>query len=123
VVPTLHLCVSYRSQNKQQLLPYTTLTACFIQPKCRVFTVRYALRSYIKQVRSVFEGLMSLVEHYTTHEGSDSHTQLLQLINQSAFSLTIRYYYILLICCLSFQKHPTYLNQDLHLLLNIRAQQ
>ena len=27
---TLHLCVLYGSQNKQQLLPYTALTDCFL---------------------------------------------------------------------------------------------
>jgi len=30
VVFTLHLCVLYGSQNKQQLLPYTALRDCFL---------------------------------------------------------------------------------------------
>ena len=30
VVPTLHLCVLYGSQNKQQLLPYKTLRDWFL---------------------------------------------------------------------------------------------
>jgi hypothetical protein len=58
VVPTLRLCVLYGSQNKQQLVPYKTLTDWFLQPKWRVFTARYALSPYIKQIRFVFKGLM-----------------------------------------------------------------
>jgi hypothetical protein len=57
VVPTLCLFVLYGSQNKQQLLPYKTLTDWFLQPKWRVFTARYALSPYIKQIRFVFKGL------------------------------------------------------------------
>jgi hypothetical protein len=56
-VPTLLLCVLYGSQNKQQLLPYKTLRDWFLQPKWRVFTARYALSPYIKQIRFVFSGL------------------------------------------------------------------
>ncbi|GFG30201.1 hypothetical protein Cfor_10179, partial [Coptotermes formosanus] len=40
VVPTLRLCVLYRSQNKQQLLLYKTLRDWFLEPKWRVFTAR-----------------------------------------------------------------------------------
>jgi hypothetical protein len=57
-VPTLRLCVLYGSQNKQQLLPYKTLTDWLLYPKWRVFTARYALSPYIKQIRFVFKGLM-----------------------------------------------------------------
>jgi hypothetical protein len=58
-VPTLRLCVLYGSQNKQQLLPYETSRDWFLQPKWRVFTARYALSPYIKQIRFVFKGLIS----------------------------------------------------------------
>jgi hypothetical protein len=56
-VPTLHLCVLRESQNKQQLLPYKTVSDWFLQPKWKVFTARYALSPYIKQIRFVFKGL------------------------------------------------------------------
>jgi hypothetical protein len=58
-VPTLRLCVLYGSQNKQQLLPYKTLRDWLLQPKWRVFTARYALSPYIKQIRLVFKGLIT----------------------------------------------------------------
>jgi hypothetical protein len=64
VVPTLLLCVLYGSQNKQQLLPYKTLTDRFLQPKRRVFTARYALSPYIKQIRFVFKGLINKQIHF-----------------------------------------------------------
>ena len=54
---TLHLCVLYGSQNRQRILLYTALTDWFLQPKCRVFTARYALSPYITQIRFVFKGL------------------------------------------------------------------
>jgi hypothetical protein len=57
-VPTLRLCVLYGSQNKQQLLLYKTLRDWFLWPKWRVFTARYALSPYIKQIRFVFTGLI-----------------------------------------------------------------
>jgi hypothetical protein len=57
VVLTLRLCVLYGSQNKQQLLPYKTLRDWFLYPKWRVFTARYVLSPYIKQIRFVFKGL------------------------------------------------------------------
>jgi hypothetical protein len=38
-------------------LPYKTLRDWFLQPKWRLFTVRYALSPYIKQIRFVFKGL------------------------------------------------------------------
>jgi hypothetical protein len=60
VVPTLRLCVVYGSQKKQQLLPYKTLRDRFLKPKWRVFTARYALSPYIKQIRFVFKGLKCL---------------------------------------------------------------
>jgi hypothetical protein len=60
MVPTLRLCVLYGSQNKQQILPYKTLRDWFLLPKWRVFTARYALRPYIKQIRFVFKGLKCL---------------------------------------------------------------
>jgi hypothetical protein len=59
-VPTLRLYVLYGSQNKQQLLPYKTLRDWFLWPKWRVFTARYALSPYIKQIRFVFKGLILL---------------------------------------------------------------
>jgi hypothetical protein len=46
MVPTLCLCVLYRSQNKQQLLPYKTLRDWFLYPMWRVFTARYELSPY-----------------------------------------------------------------------------
>ena len=55
---TLHLCVLYSSQNKQQLLPYTALTDWFLLPKWRVFTERYELSPYITEIRFVFQGLI-----------------------------------------------------------------
>jgi hypothetical protein len=63
VVPTLRLCVLYGSQNKQQLLPYKTLTDWFLYPKWRVFTARYALSPYTKQIRFVFKGLRNTNFH------------------------------------------------------------
>jgi hypothetical protein len=39
-------------------LPYKTLRDWFLQPKWRVFTARYALSPYIKQIRFVFIGLI-----------------------------------------------------------------
>jgi hypothetical protein len=65
MVPTLRLGVLYGSQNKQQLLPYKTLRDWFLQHKWRVFTARYALSPYIKQIRFVFKGLISTVAGLT----------------------------------------------------------
>jgi hypothetical protein len=59
MVLTLHLCVLGESKNKQRLLPWKTLTDCFLEPRWRVFTARYALSPYIKQIRFVFKGLNS----------------------------------------------------------------
>jgi hypothetical protein len=56
MVSTLCLCVLYRSQNKQQVLPYNTLRGWFLQPKWRVFTAWYAPSPYIKQIRFVSKG-------------------------------------------------------------------
>jgi hypothetical protein len=50
VVPTLRLCVLYGSQNKRRLFRYTALTDSFLQPRRRVFTARYVLGPYIKQI-------------------------------------------------------------------------
>jgi hypothetical protein len=60
VVPTLRLCVLYGSQNKQPLLPYTTFTDWFVQPRRRVFTVRYGLSPYTTHTPFVFKWLMTL---------------------------------------------------------------
>jgi hypothetical protein len=73
MVFTLHLCVLYGSQNKQQLLPYKTLRDWFLYPRWRVFTARYALSPYIKQIRFVFKGLITnnskFIEYNTFTEG------------------------------------------------------
>jgi hypothetical protein len=61
MVPTLRLCVLYGSPNKQQLLSYKTLRDWFLQLKWRVFTARYGLSPYIKQIRFVFKGLKQLL--------------------------------------------------------------
>ena len=45
------------SQNKQRLLPYSTLTVWFLYPRWRVFTARYGLSPYITLIRLVFIGL------------------------------------------------------------------
>jgi hypothetical protein len=55
MVLTLRLCVLYGSQNKQRILPYTALTYWSLYPRWRVFTARYALSPYIKQIRFVFK--------------------------------------------------------------------
>jgi hypothetical protein len=57
MVLTLPLCVLCGPQNKQLLFPHTALTDWFLYPKWRVFTARYALNTYIKQIRFVFKGL------------------------------------------------------------------
>ena len=43
----VHLCVLYRSQNKQRLFPYTTLTDWFLELRRSVFTARYGLSIYV----------------------------------------------------------------------------
>jgi hypothetical protein len=57
---TLHLSVLCGSQNKQQLLPYTTLRDKFLKPTWRVFTAQYAISPYIKQTHFVFKGLIKI---------------------------------------------------------------
>jgi len=48
VLPTqLYLCVLCGSQNKQRLLPYTTLTDWFLEQRRSVFTATYGLNVYI----------------------------------------------------------------------------
>jgi hypothetical protein len=54
----LRLCVLYGSENKEQLLPCTTLKDCFLYPRIRVFTARYGLSPYIKHTRFVLKGLI-----------------------------------------------------------------
>ena len=54
---TLRLCEVYRSQNKQRLLPYATLTDWFWYNRGGEFTVRYGLSPFMKQTRLAFEGL------------------------------------------------------------------
>jgi len=56
VIP-LHLCVLYGSESEQKLLPYVLLTDCFLQPKWRVFTARYALRPYKRRQFSFLQAL------------------------------------------------------------------
>jgi hypothetical protein len=48
------------SQNKQRLLPCTTLTSWFLKPSCRVFAARYGVSPYTctTQIRFVFEVLI-----------------------------------------------------------------
>jgi hypothetical protein len=48
---TLHLCVLYGSQNKQQLLPYTSLIGFY--NRSGEFAARYGLSPYIAQIRFV----------------------------------------------------------------------
>jgi hypothetical protein len=67
MVPTLRLCVLYGSQNKHQLLPYKTLRDWFLYPKWRVFSARYALSPYIKQIRFVFN-LLKPSGNFTYHQ-------------------------------------------------------
>ena len=55
---TLHLCVLYDYQNKQQHLPYTAITDWLLSPWWGVFTARYALSPYITQIRFVFKGVI-----------------------------------------------------------------
>ena len=43
VLPTLYLCVSYLSENKQRLVPLTAETDWFLKPRWKVFTARYEL--------------------------------------------------------------------------------
>jgi hypothetical protein len=58
MVLTLRFCVLYGTQNKQRLLPYTSSTEWFCN-RDGVFTGRYALNPYMKQIRLVFKGLIS----------------------------------------------------------------
>jgi hypothetical protein len=44
------LSVLYGSNNRQRLLLYTSLTGWFLQPWWKVFTARYGLIPYIKQI-------------------------------------------------------------------------
>ena len=46
MVSTLHLCVLYDPQNKQQHITYLSLTDCVVLRKGRVFTARYGLYPY-----------------------------------------------------------------------------
>jgi hypothetical protein len=63
-VPTLRLCVLYGSQNKQQLLLYKTLRDWFLWPKWSVYS---AVRTEsLKQIRFVFNGLISLSTCYVS---------------------------------------------------------
>jgi hypothetical protein len=48
-----------RSQNKQRLLPYTTLKDCFLYPTRRVFTARYGHSPYIKHTLFVFKAIIN----------------------------------------------------------------
>jgi hypothetical protein len=109
VVPTLRLCVLYGSQNKQQLLPYKTLRDWFLYPKWRVFTVRYALSPYIKQIRFVFKGLVNqfvliLHFHFTldlfdtplpppqTHTHTHTHTHISTLLDIFVTPITYQFH-------------------------------
>jgi len=58
---TMHLRVLYGSQNKQLHPSYTLLKELFLYPKCRVFTVWYALSPYITQIHFVLKGLHTFV--------------------------------------------------------------
>jgi len=49
VLPTLYLCVSHLSQNKQRLFPYRTSTDWFYN-RDKVFTARYELGLELKQL-------------------------------------------------------------------------
>jgi hypothetical protein len=64
---TLHLCVLCGSQNKQYILPYTSLTDWFLLPKCRAFTARYGLSPYVTQICFVFKGLNVINVYSRTH--------------------------------------------------------
>jgi hypothetical protein len=70
MVPILRLCVLYGSQNKQQRLPYKTL---------RVFTARYALSPYLKQIRFVFKGLISFKFEITRLRSLKNYTSYIYL--------------------------------------------
>jgi hypothetical protein len=49
-----HLCVSYRSQNKQRLLPYTALTDWFLQPRRSVYCAVRAGSLNIRSAHTVY---------------------------------------------------------------------
>jgi hypothetical protein len=78
-VPTLHLCVLYRSQNKQRLFPYTTLTDwLFITETESVYCAVRTGSLYIKQICVVFKGLITIfqrlvTDHYSFRNGSSLH--------------------------------------------------
>jgi hypothetical protein len=55
-----------RISEQTATLPYKTLRDWFLQPKWRVFTARYALSPYIKQIRFVFKGLITYDESHTS---------------------------------------------------------
>jgi hypothetical protein len=83
-VPTLRLCVLYGSQKKQQLLPYKTLRDGFYN-RGGVFTARYALSPYIKEMCFVFKGLIE-VSHVvleTFHMFKDLNSKYHSFITQS----------------------------------------
>jgi len=72
----VYLYATYGSQDKEQTFPYTKLTDWILWSRWRVFTARYALNPYTKQIRFVFKGLKyrandsaMLVSHKMSEEG------------------------------------------------------
>ena len=58
VLPT-H-CLLYGSENKQRIFPYATLTDWFLYPRQKVFTTRYGLLPYLKQITFTLPKVTSL---------------------------------------------------------------
>jgi hypothetical protein len=53
----LQVCALYGTQNKQKPMPDTSLTDWFLQAGWRVFTARYELNPYTKQISFFFKCL------------------------------------------------------------------
>jgi hypothetical protein len=55
------------SENKQRLFPYTALTDWFLWPRRSVFTARYGLIPYIKQIASRLQEVKLLKRNLRLH--------------------------------------------------------
>jgi hypothetical protein len=66
MVITLHLCISYGSRNKQQLLALYIINRLDFITEVGVFTARYGLTPYITQIHFVLKGFSEPLPSFST---------------------------------------------------------
>jgi hypothetical protein len=91
-------------------LPYKTLRDWFLQPKWRVFTARYALSPYIKQIRFVFKGLILVFQDsYHLFPFALLFSSFLHLmLIRSPFLWSSTFLILVFLCCLLRLPHCPY---------------